>query len=78
MCQEILEMVDIHVFGDASLLETYTVSDAVIWQPSGTKQGLNVTKSRLSKKQLTIPTLELVAAQMVANLAGKIWNSLPY
>ena len=69
-------MIDIHVFGDASLLETYAVPYAVIWQPSGTKQGLITSKSRLPKKQLTIPTLELVTAQMVENLADNIRNSL--
>ena len=69
-------MIDIHVFGDASLLETYAVPYAVIWQPPGTKQGLIASKSRLPKKQLTIPTLELVTAQMVENLADNIRNSL--
>ena len=45
-------------------------------QSYGTKQGLIASKSRLSKKQLTISRLELVATQMVANIADNIWNSL--
>ena len=73
--QEVLEMIDIHVFGDASLLGTCAVAYTVI--RSGNKHGLIASKSRLSKKQLTMPTLELVAAQMVANLANNMQNSLP-
>ena len=61
LSQEVLEMIDIHVSGDASLLGTCAVAYAVIRQPSGTKQGLIASKSRLSKKQLTMSRLELVA-----------------
>ena len=75
--QEAFEMIDIHVLRDASLLWTSPVLYAVIRQPCGTKKGLIPSKSKLSKKQLTIPRLELVAAQMVANLANNIQNSLP-
>ena len=46
-------------------------------QPFGIKQGFIASKSRLSKKQITIPRLELVAAQMVANLAENMRTSLP-
>ena len=74
--QEVLEMIDIHVFGDASLLGKCLAAYAVIRQSSTTKQGLIASKSRLSNKQLRIPSLELVAAQMVANLANNIRNSL--
>lgn len=35
------------------------------------------SNSRFSKKQLTITTLELVAAQIVENLANNIGNSFP-
>ena len=45
-------------------------------QRPGTKQGLIASKLRLPKKQLTIPRLELVVAQMVANLEDNIRNSL--
>ena len=65
------------MFGDASLLGTCAVAYAVIQQPSGIKQGLIASKSRLSKKQMTIPRLELVAAQMVANVAENIKTPLP-
>ena len=49
--QGVLELIDIYVFGDASLLGTCAVVYAVIRQPPGTKQGLLPTKSRLSEKQ---------------------------
>ena len=75
--QAVSTMIDIHVLGDASLLGTYVVAYAVVRRsPPGTKQGMIASKSRLSKKQLTISRLELVAAQMAANLADKIRNSL--
>ena len=47
-----------------------------MWQPSGIKQVLIASKSRLSKKQLTIKRLESAAAQMVANLADNIESYL--
>ena len=75
--QDVSEMIDIHVFADESLLGTCAVAYAVTRQSSGAKKGLITTKSRLSKRQLTIPRLELVATLMVANLADNIQNSLP-
>ena len=65
------------MFGDASLLGTCAVAYAVIQQPFGIKQGLIASKSRLSKKQITIPRLESVAAQMETNLAKSMRTSLP-
>ena len=50
MSKEVLEMIGIHVFGDASLLGTCAVAYAGMRQPSGTKQGLIASKSRLLKK----------------------------
>ena len=69
-------MINIYVFGDASLLGTCAVAYAVIKQPSGSNKGLISSKSRLSKKQSTIPRLELVAVQMAENLASNIRSSL--
>ena len=43
---------------------------AAMRQSSGTKQGLIASESTLPKKQLTTTRLELVAAQMAANLAN--------
>ena len=77
LSNESLNVIDIHVFGDASLLGTCAVAYAVIQQPFGIKQGLIASKSRLSKKQITIPRLESVAAQMETNLAKSMRTSLP-
>ena len=72
LSQDVLEMIDIQVSGDESLLGTCAVAYIVIRQSSGTKQGSIATKSRYPKKQLEIPRLESVVAQMVANLADNI------
>ena len=58
------------------MFRTYAVACAAMWQPSGIKQVLIASKSRLSKKQLTIKRLESAAAQMVANLADNIKSYL--
>ena len=55
---------------------TYAVAYAAMWQPSGIKKVLIASKSRLSKKQLTMKRLESAAAQMVANLADNIESYL--
>ena len=49
LSQDVSEMTDIHVFGDARLIGTCAVAYVVIRQQSGTKQGLIASKSRLSR-----------------------------
>ena len=61
-------MIDVCVFGDACLSGTSAVVYGFTLQPSGIKKRLIESKSRLSRKQLLIQGLELVAAQMVANV----------
>ena len=63
--REIITNIDIHPFSDASITIAYTV----IYQPNNISQGLITSKSRLVKRNLTIPRFELIAAQMSANLA---------
>ena len=58
--QPILEIV-LHAFGDASTRGQ-----------NGTTQGLVCSKSRLAKRNLTIPRLELVAGHMAINLATNV------
>ena len=74
--QEKVDSIDIHIFGDASLIGTSAVAYAIVNQPLGTKQGLLTNKSKLSKKGLTIPCLELIAAQMAANVAENIKSAI--
>ena len=66
--KESITAVDLHVFGDASIVASCAVVYAVVHQPSITNQGLVGSKSRISKKNLIIPRLELVSAHMASNL----------
>ena len=78
--REPIEGVELHVFGDASIVGVSAVLYAVVKQASGTSQGLIASKSRLAKKGLTIPRLELVACHMAFNLlanARKALSRLP-
>ena len=70
------EAIDFHVFSDTSIIGTAVALYAVIYQSSGTSQGLVAAKSRLSKKNLTKPRLELVTMHMAANLCKNIKDSL--
>ena len=64
--------IDLHTFGDASGKGVAAAVYAVVEQPSGTNRGLVTAKSRLAKKGLTIPRLELVAGHMAANLVQNV------
>ena len=70
-------MVDLHVFGDASVLGCCASAYVVVHQPSNVNQGLITSKSRLSKRDMTIPRLELIAAHMATNLTANIKEALP-
>ena len=70
-------MVDLHVFGGASVLGYCAAAYVVVHQPSSVKQGLIASKSRLSKRDMTISRLELIAAHVATNLAANIKEALP-
>lgn len=53
-----------------------TAVNAVTHQSSGVSQGLVTAKSRLAKKGLTIPRLELVAGHMTPNLVSNVRDAL--
>ena len=74
--QEQIEAIDLHVFGDTSGTGTAAVVYAVVHQKSGLSQGIVAARSRLAKKGLTIPRLELVSAHMAANLAQNVKDAL--
>ena len=74
--RETITNIDIHLFSDASINGVCTVAYRVIYQPNKISQGLITSKSRLEKKNLTIPRLELIAAQISANLSQNIKNAL--
>ena len=71
---EMIEAIDSHVFSDTNIIAVALY--AVIYQSSGTSQRLMAAKSRLCKKNVTIPRLELVAMHMAANLCKNIKDSL--
>ena len=70
------EAIDFHVFINASIIGTAVALYAVIYESSGTLQGLVAAKSRLSKKNLTIPRQKLAAMHMAPNLCKNIRDSL--
>ena len=74
--QEKIKEIELHLFGDASIIRTSAVAYTVIQLTSPKTQGIISSKSRLSKKNTFIPRLELIAAVMVGNLAENITNSL--
>ncbi len=67
-----IESITLHAFGDASKLGVAAVVYAVVEQEQGTTQGLVCSKSRLAKKNLTIPRQELVGGHMAVNLASNV------
>ncbi|KAL9976916.1 hypothetical protein ACROYT_G014258 [Oculina patagonica] len=74
--REAIQFIQLHAFGDASSQGVCAAVYAVVGQESGTTQGLITSKSRLSKQNLTIPRLELVAGHMAANLAVNVRDAL--
>ena len=74
--QETIERIDLHGFGDASGSGVACAVYAVVSQRSGTNQSLVTAKSRLTKKNTTIPRLELTSAHMATNLLINVKNAL--
>lgn len=74
--REPIQSVVLHAFGDASNHGVSAAVYAVVEQPSGTTQTLVAAKSRLAKRGLTIPRLELVGAHMAVNLITNVHQAL--
>ena len=68
--------IDIHLFSDASTDGVWTVAYAKVYQPNKMSQSLITSKSRLAKKNISIPRLELITAHMSSNLVGNLNCSL--
>ena len=66
----------LHAFGDASIKGVSAAVYSVVNQPSGTTQTLVAAKSRLAKRNLTIPRLELTGAHMAVNLLANVRQAL--
>ena len=54
-----INSVDLHIFGDASILGYSAVIYLVVSQPSKVNQGLVASKSSLLKRDIMIPRLKL-------------------
>ena len=64
-----------HGFGDASSNGVRAVVHAVVKQEDGIAQGV-CSKSRIAKRNLTIPRLELISGHMTVNLATNVQQAL--
>ena len=60
--QEQVNSVCLHIFGDATILAYCALAYLVFSHPSKVTPGLVGSKSRLSKKDITVPILELVGS----------------
>ena len=74
--RESITNIDIHLFSDASINGVCAVAYAVLYQPNKISQGLITNQSRLEKRNLTIPRLELITVQMPAILSQNMKNHL--
>ena len=74
--KESLTSVDLHVFGNASILANCAAVDAVLNQSPAISQGLVASKSRISNRDLTFPGLELVSTFMACNLISNVKSVL--
>ena len=70
--QEEINSINLHAFGEASSQGLSTAVYAVRHQSSGISQVLVAAKSRMGKKGLAIPRLQLVAGKMVGLTMTKI------
>ena len=68
----------LHAFGDASAKGVSAAVYAIVHQDQGITQQLVCAKSRLAKKNLTIPRLELVAGHMAVNLVTNVQAALNF
>ena len=76
ICQEPIQEVKLHAFGNARGYGVCAAVQAVVSQASGISQGLIAAKSRLAKEGLTICCLELVAGHLAVKLASDVRNAL--
>ncbi|XP_028409519.1 uncharacterized protein LOC114532142 [Dendronephthya gigantea] len=74
--QEPVSAITLHAFGDASKVGVSAVVYAVVEQEHGTTQGLVCAKSRVAKRDLSIPRLELVAGHMAVNLVSNVESAI--
>ena len=74
--QEVIKEIHLHAFGDASGKGVSAAVYGVSKQDSGNTQMLIAAKSRLAKRGLTIPRLELIAGHMAVNLISNVASAI--
>lgn len=75
-CHQPIQELTLHGFGDASSNGVCAVVYAVVKQEDSVTQGLVCSKSRIAKRNLTIPRLELILGHMTVNLATNVQQAL--
>lgn len=71
-----MKAVHLHVFADASTLACCSAAIAVVEGTTGVVKALLASKSRISKRDTSIPRLELIGGHMAANMARNLCNAL--
>ncbi len=66
----------IHQFADASNLTCSTATIVIVEDKTGTVKGLLASKSRISKRSLSIARLEVVSGHMAANMVKNVCIAL--
>jgi hypothetical protein len=74
--QQPIQELSLHAFGDAIGKGVSAVVYAVVKQDDGVAHNIVTAKSRLAKRGLTIPRLELVAGHMAANLITNVQQAI--
>ena len=74
--REPVESVELHSFGDACGRDVRAAVYAVVRQQPGVHRGLVTAKTRLAKRGLTIPILELGAGDMAVNLIQNVREAI--
>ena len=72
----IISGVELHGFGDASKNGCCSAIYAVIYQRNEVSKGLLKANSRISKRDTSIPRLELIGGHMVTNSLSNVRNAL--
>lgn len=69
-------MRDLHIYGNTSISGYSAINYAAVYQLSKSNQGLEVSKSRPSEKDITIPLLELIIMHITINLAASVTEAV--
>jgi len=75
---QLISSLTLHAFGDASAKGVSAAVYAIVHQDQGVTHNLICAKSRLAKKNLAIPRLELVAGHMAVNLVTNVQEALNF